>query len=85
MPRVRYELGYEPQVLHQIAALPRELQRPLVHRLGELAVDPRPKGVEKLDEDGGYRLVWRSIRITYWLDDANSIIHVVRVAPEPKL
>lgn len=84
MPRRSpYELSYEPEVLEQIAALPREIQRPLVRRLGELAGDPRPKDVEKLDRDVGYRFVWRSVRITYLLDDANSSVHVVRVAMEP--
>jgi mRNA-degrading endonuclease RelE of RelBE toxin-antitoxin system len=77
-----FALEYEPEIVQQIIQLPREVQRSLVERLGELAGDPRPAGYEKL-EDAGFRVVWRSIRIVYRVDDANGIVHVVRVSSEP--
>ena len=83
MTHHEYALGFEAEVVEQIRALPREIQRPLLQYLGDLAKDPRPRGYEKLEDDLGYRVIWRSVRVTYWLDDANGSLQIARVAPEP--
>ena len=76
-----YEFEWELEVLEQIRALPRELQRSVVRRCGELREDARPPGFEKLE--ASYRIPFNSVLIWYWVDDANRLVIVVRVALDP--
>ena len=73
-----YELQWELEVLDQIRALPRELQRSVIRRCAELSGDPRPINVEKLEVS--YRMAFDRVLVWYWVDDANGLIVIVRVA-----
>lgn len=62
--------------------LPRDLQRRLGQAIQSLAINPRPPGCRKLV---GYDDLWRirvgSWRIIYHLDENQSIVTVIRIAP----
>jgi len=76
-----YEVELEPWVRDQILNLPRHLQRAIVSLLARLGEEPRPRGFEKLESDA-VRIVGAGCRITFWIDDANRIVTVTRVAAE---
>lgn len=76
-----YESWYEPSVRDDILSLPREHQRLVARRCGDLARDPRPTGFEKLEV--GLRMTFHSYRITFWVDDASRIVTIARVSLDP--
>ncbi len=76
-----FELQWELEVLEQIRGLPRDLQLSIVHRCGELCRDPRPRESEKLE--ASYQISFRGVLIGYWIDDANHLVIIVRVALDP--
>jgi mRNA interferase RelE/StbE len=59
---------------------PRALRRRIVARIGALAGEPRPPGVEKLAGGGSY---WRvrqgAYRIVYEIDESERRVVVVRI------
>ncbi len=52
----------------------------IVTRIGTLANNPRPKGVEKLSGDDKYRIRQGDYRILYVIAGAELIVTVVRIA-----
>jgi mRNA interferase RelE/StbE len=63
--------------LDQLAAQDRKR---LVKRAQSLAGDPRPVGSEKLSGEEKYRLRQGDFRIVYSIDDAGSIVMIVKIA-----
>lgn len=51
----------------------------IVRKIGALAEDPRPVGVEKLSGDEKYRIRQGDYRILYEIVDAQLIVTVVRI------
>ena len=66
--------------MKEIEAIPRKRDRArIVHRIAQLARDPRPPGCLKLSSRPRYRLRQGDYRILYSIDEAESTIRVVRV------
>jgi mRNA interferase RelE/StbE len=59
---------------------PRVLRRRITARIGALAAEPRPQGVEKLAGGGSrWRLRQGAYRIVYEIDEAERRVVVVRI------
>ena len=60
--------------------MPDKDRQRIVTRIGTLANNPRPKGVEKLSGDDKYRIRQGDYRILYAIAGAELIVTVVRIA-----
>lgn len=59
--------------------MPTKDRQRIVTRIGKLAHEPRPAGVEKLSADDKYRIRQGDYRILYEIVDADLIVTVVRI------
>jgi mRNA interferase RelE/StbE len=77
---VSYEVEIAPAAKRQIKKLPRDVQQKLVAKLEELAFEPRPDGVKKLEgSENLYRLRLEKYRIIYEIQDSLLLVTVVKV------
>jgi mRNA interferase RelE/StbE len=68
---VAYTVSAAPSAQEELGNLPRHVQVRIATKIGELATDPRPPGVKKLqDAQDLYRLRVGDYRIVYMIDDA---------------
>ncbi|MBD2614197.1 type II toxin-antitoxin system RelE/ParE family toxin [Nostoc punctiforme FACHB-252] len=75
-----YEVEIAPAAKRQIKKLPRDVQQKLVAKLEELAFEPRPDGVKKLEgSENLYRLRLEKYRIIYEIQDSLLLVTVVKV------
>ena len=65
--------------LKDIEDLPRDYARLVSHHIDQLAQNPRPAGVIKLQGEGGYRIRVGVYRILYDIDDKEQTVIVYRV------
>jgi mRNA interferase RelE/StbE len=73
--RLRLKRG----VKKELGKLNLEDHERVVSRIGGLASDPRPYGCEKLSGEEKYRVRQGDYRIVYGIDDAQSIVTVVKI------
>ena len=77
----RYRVEFTRPAPKAFVDLPRKVQERITPRVNALAVNPRPRGVEKLEaEDDLYRIRVGDYRIDYTIRDDRLIVVVVRVA-----
>ena len=75
-----YEVEIAPAAKRQIKKLPHDVQQNVVAKLEELAFEPRPDGVKKLEgSDNLYRVRAGKYRIIYEIQDALLLVIVVKV------
>ena len=63
----------------ELESVPAKERQRIVTKIGSLARNPRPVGVEKLSGDEKYRIRQGDYRILYEIVDAELIVTVVRV------
>lgn len=74
-----YRVFLKESVRKDLASIPKaDLQR-IVHRIGTLAVDPRPPGYERLTGEERYRIRQGNYRIIYSIQDFELTVWVVKV------
>lgn len=62
----------------EIEKAPKNDQKRIIASLGGLATDPRPSGVEKLQENPKFwRLRSGDYRVVYWVDDENKMVAIL--------
>ena len=76
-----YEIEIEPKVQREIGRIPPPDINRIRDRIDALADDPRPAGVEKLTDVGGYRIRQGTYRIVYTIDDGAHVVTITRVGP----
>jgi mRNA interferase RelE/StbE len=77
---VSYEVEIAPAAKRQIKKLPLDVQQKVVAKLEELAIEPRPDGVTKLEgSDNLYRVRLGKYRIIYEIQDGLLLVTVVKV------
>jgi mRNA interferase RelE/StbE len=77
---VSYEVEIAPAAKRQINKLPLDVQQKVVAKLEELAIEPRPDGVTKLEgSDNLYRVRLGKYRIIYEIQDGLLLVTVVKV------
>jgi mRNA interferase RelE/StbE len=78
---VSYLVELAPAAVRQIKKLPREIQQRIAIKLEDLAIEPRPGGVVKLEESQSlYRVRSGDYRIIYEIQDEVLSVLVVKVA-----
>ncbi|WP_026735847.1 type II toxin-antitoxin system RelE family toxin [Fischerella sp. PCC 9605] len=75
-----YQVELAPAAVRQVKKLPADIQQKVVAKLEELAVNPRPDGVVKLEgAEDLYRVRLSSYRIVYQIQDDLLLVTVVKV------
>lgn len=77
----RYSIRIKTSAAKELEAVsPKGERQRIVHRIQELAHDPRPRGCQKLVGTGErYRLRQGSYRIVYAVDDAQRLVEVFKI------
>ncbi len=73
----RIELRRRPQ--HVLDRLPESDFQAVIKAIKELALTPRPRGVEKVKSAGLWRIRQGDYRIIYGIDDNQQLVTVVRI------
>ncbi len=81
MERSSYRIVIKASAVREIESAGTKVDRQrIVSRIAALATDPRPHGSEKLSGDAErYRVRQGDYRIVYAVDDATSMVQVVKV------
>jgi len=75
-----YRVEFGPAAARQFKKLIRPVQEVITKRLEELAINPRPPGVKKLQgEENLYRVREGDYRIVYEIQDQALLVIVVKV------
>ena len=74
-----YSILFTKSAAKELESVPTKDRQRIVSRIGSLADDPRPMGVEKLSGDDKYRVRQGDYRILYEIVDAELIVTVVRI------
>jgi mRNA interferase RelE/StbE len=79
----KYKVSIKRSAVKEIEAIPQKKERQrIIHRIGQLADDPRPPGVQKLSGQNKYRLRQGSYRIIYAIEDKELIVMIVKVGQQ---
>ncbi len=75
-----YEVEFSRGAKKQFRKLPIDVQQRIQTKINELAIEPRPNGVKKLQgDDNSYRVRVGDYRVVYEVDDNVLIITVIKV------
>jgi len=74
-----YRIVIKPSAVKEIEAIPKRDRIRIIHRIQELARDPRPAGCEKLSGHEKYRLRQGQYRVIYSISDRELTVLVVKV------
>jgi mRNA interferase RelE/StbE len=76
----KYKIEFSNAALKQLKKLPVKVRTRIQTKIDELADNPRPNGVIKLeDSDKGYRIRVGNYRVLYAIFDDVLVVSVVRV------
>ena len=76
---MNYKIIVKPSAQKDLDKLPdKELKR-IASRLGQLRINPRPIGVQKLSDEEGYRLRSGNYRILFIINDKIKNIFIFRI------
>ncbi|MEH2116527.1 type II toxin-antitoxin system RelE family toxin [Nostoc sp.] len=75
-----YEVKFSKGAKKQFRKLPIDVQECIQTKINDLAIEPRPNGVKKLQgDDNSYRIRVGDYRVVYELDDDVLIVTVIKV------
>ena len=74
-----YSILFTKSAAKELENVPTKDRRRIVSRIGSLADEPRPMGVEKLSGADKYRIRQGDYRILHEIVDADLIVAVVRI------
>lgn len=74
-----YSILFTKSAAKELEHVPTKDRRRIVSRIGSLADEPRPMGVEKLSGADKYRIRQGDYRMLYEIVDAGVIVAVVRI------
>ncbi len=76
-----YKVSIKNSALKEIQQIPKSFRIRIIETIDSLAVDPRPKGVKKLENfKNSYRVRVGQYRIVYEIEDRQLRIEVIKVA-----
>jgi mRNA interferase RelE/StbE len=76
---VNYEIIFSKGAIKQLSKLPLEAQKRIQIKIDELAIEPRPNGVKKLEDDDLYRIRVGRYRVIYQIQDDVLVVNIVKV------
>ncbi|QHG18284.1 type II toxin-antitoxin system RelE/ParE family toxin [Nostoc sp. ATCC 53789] len=75
-----YEVKFSRGAKKQFRKLPIDVQQRIQTKINDLAIEPRPNGVKKLQgDDNSYRIRVGDYRVVYEIDDDVLIVTVIKV------
>lgn len=74
-----YKIFLKQSAAKELEALPKRDVKRIVEKIGALADDPRPAGVEKLSAQERYRIRQGDYRIIYSIEDDVLTVWVVKI------
>jgi mRNA interferase RelE/StbE len=74
-----YRLLVKREAEKELRRLPRRDLKRILGKIGRLAAEPRPEGVEKLSTLERYRVRQGDYRVLYEIDDEAQTVTVVRI------
>ena len=74
-----YRVYFRQSVYKDLEKIPRKDLRAIIEKIGNLALDPRPHGCEKLSGKEQYRVRHGNYRIVYSIQDDDLTVWVVKV------
>ena len=75
-----YSVDFSKVARKQFKKLPSDVQERIQNKINELAIEPRPNGVKKLQgEENSYRIRVGDYRVVYDIFDDVLLINVIRV------
>ncbi|MEH2170320.1 MAG: type II toxin-antitoxin system RelE/ParE family toxin [Nostoc sp.] len=75
-----YEVKFSKVAKKQFRKLPLDVQQRIQTKINDLAIEPRPNGVKKLQgDDTSYRVRVGDYRVVYEVDDDVLIVTVIKV------
>ncbi len=75
-----YSVDFSKAARKQLKKLPSDVQERILFKINELAIEPRPNGVKKLQgEENSYRIRVGDYRVVYDIFDDVLLITVIRV------
>ena len=74
-----YKLLIKPSAVKELEAVPARDRRKVAAKIQALAVDPRPRGSEKLSGQERYRLRQGDYRVVYAIDHDAQTVLVVKI------
>ena len=75
-----YQIEISSRAAKQLKKLPPDIRDRINDKILELADNPRPSGVVKLEDDDKYRIRVGSYRVLYEIKDDVLMVKVVKVA-----
>jgi mRNA interferase RelE/StbE len=72
-----YDLQIKRPAAKELEALPLKDRRRIVARIHDLAMEPRPPGIEKLSGAEKYRVRHGAYRVLYAIDDSTRSVVIV--------
>ena len=76
---MNYQVEFTKGALKQLKKLPKDIKERIDIKIQELAIEPRPSGVKKLQDDDLYRIRVSDYRIIYQIYDDVLLVTVVKV------
>jgi mRNA interferase RelE/StbE len=76
-----YNIIIKKSALKELRDIPKVFRLDIINKIDELALNPRPAGVKKLEnERDNYRIRIGDFRVVYQIQDKKLIVEVVKVA-----
>jgi mRNA interferase RelE/StbE len=76
---MRYTVRLKPSADHALSKLARDAQARILDKLDQLAQNPFPAGVEKMQDEPGYRIRVGDYRIVYDVLHREVTVFVIRI------
>jgi mRNA interferase RelE/StbE len=76
---VSYQVIFSRGALKQLSKLPLDIQERIQIKIDELAIEPRPNGVKKLEDDDLYRIRVGKYRVIYQIEDNILLVNIVKI------
>jgi mRNA interferase RelE/StbE len=74
-----YGISFRPSAEKELGALPVAIRTRIGRAIGELALDPRPRGARQLRVTGEHRIRVGDYRVLYVIDDDAAHVRIVKV------
>ena len=74
-----YKLFIKPSAAKELESVPAKARRMIARKVQSLAMDPRPRGSEKLSGEDLYRIRQGDYRVLYDIQDKAGVIVVIKI------
>ncbi|GAA6617896.1 type II toxin-antitoxin system RelE family toxin [Scytonema sp. NUACC26] len=80
-----YQIKFSKSAIKQLNKLPIDIKERIDSKILDLAIEPRPNGVKKLQDENSYRIRVGDYRVIYEIEDNFLLVTVIRVGHRSKV